>query len=149
MAAVTMFPGADLFKSQADVLVNATNASYIMGAGLALSFRLKFPGYYTSYMNADLVPGVIHTYKYAAPPPKAIVSLHTMLYPGEPGDIPMIKEGLVGLAMFMVENDYKSAAIPALGCGIGRLDWRTDVLPLIRQINTFYPDLRWDAYPPT
>lgn len=99
-------------------------------------------------MHEELVPDIIHTYKYSAPPPKAIVSLHTMVFPGDHGDLGMIKQGLMSLAMFMIENNYASAAIPALGCGIERLEWKGEVLPLIRQINSFYPDLQWYAYPP-
>ena len=52
MAVTLMLPGADMFKSDADVLVNATNAIGIMGGGLAIHFRRRYPGYYNSYMKA-------------------------------------------------------------------------------------------------
>ena len=37
--------------------------------------------------------------------------------------IEYIESGLVALREFIVDEDIKSISIPALGCGIGRLDW--------------------------
>lgn len=149
-----MLPGADLFKSDADVLVNATNASGVMGGGIAALFRRRFPSYYDSYMRAhwrhELSLGIIHAHKMAVPMPRAIVSLHTMKGPGEPGNLGAINTGLYALGQWMAANYMRSAAIPALGCGIGGLDFKNEVLPAIRKVHDMFPEntFTWDVYPP-
>src|SRR5437762_13791280 len=52
---------ADIFKSKADALVNPVNCRGVMGKGMALEFKNRFPEYFPSYQRAcearKLVPG--------------------------------------------------------------------------------------------
>ncbi len=42
----------DLFECGADCLVNAVNCEGVMGKGLALQFKTRFPENYKSYVKA-------------------------------------------------------------------------------------------------
>ena len=55
----------------------------------------------------------------------------------ERADIGGIEEGLQWLTNNYSSDKIKSLAIPALGCGLGKLEWR-DIGPLMcRYLNTF------------
>jgi O-acetyl-ADP-ribose deacetylase (regulator of RNase III) len=45
-------------------------------------------------------------------------------------NLPDIELGLIALRKAILENDFDGVAVPALGCGLGGLDWE-DVRPLI------------------
>ena len=65
----------------------------------------------------------------------------------ERADITGIEEGLIWLADNYKKEGIKSLAIPALGCGLGRLDWQ-DVGPLMcRYLKTL--DVTVAIYLPT
>lgn len=153
MSIIVTLPGANIFLSDAEVLVNATNAQGVMGGGLALAFRRQFPGYYNHYINeakeGRLVLGEPHFYKLACfQGNQAIASIHTMQYPGMMGDLPAITQGLFNLGSRMEKEGYTTAAIPALGCGIGRLSWKEQVLPTLRRVNALFDKQTWTVYPP-
>ncbi|MGI8307004.1 hypothetical protein [Saccharopolyspora hattusasensis] len=43
--------GADLFDSRADILVNPVNTRGVMGAGLTLQFKQRFPAMFGEYRS--------------------------------------------------------------------------------------------------
>lgn len=129
------FRKGDLFTSGADALVNTVNCEGIMGGGIALAFKVKYPEYYKEYRTIcdqkreeagfvrlypvdDLVDGIINF------PTKDKVR--------NPSLIGYIELGLNNLRYMLSYWNIKSVAMPALGCGLGGLDWK-DVKPLIEK----------------
>ena len=55
------FVHGDIFESQAKVLVNPVNCVGIMGAGLALQFKRRYPEEFNTYkivcQNKEIEPG--------------------------------------------------------------------------------------------
>jgi len=60
------YKSGDIFESTADALVNTVNTEGIMGKGLALQFKKKFPENFKAYVkackNKDVVIGKIFPY---------------------------------------------------------------------------------------
>ncbi len=51
MPIILQLPGTNLFGSGADILVNAVNTRGVMGAGLALQFKQRYPGMFAAYRD--------------------------------------------------------------------------------------------------
>lgn len=117
-----------IFESRADVLVNPCNTVGAMGRGLALEFTRKFPYMLKEYQKACRIGqcdiGVLHIYK--APLSKwtkYVVNFPTKKHWKNPSEMEYITEGLSALTDFVEDFGIKSIAIPAIGCGLGGLDW--------------------------
>lgn len=140
----------NLLESGADVLVNATNTRGVMGAGLALQFRERWPEMFAEYQQlaADnrLWTDLVHVWPntaYDGPEapvteayePSWIVNLHTKRDPSQPSRYLYVVSGLIDLVDHLTDEleDALTVAVPALGCGLGGLDWRV-VEPLIRDV---------------
>ena len=142
----------DLFESGAEALVNAVNTVGVMGAGLALQFKHKYPQNYVAYRRAyqerSLVVGQPFVYSRTdVSNPKYIVNFPTKEHWKEPSSIEFISAGMEKLARWCEETKVASIAIPALGCGLGGLHW-DEVKPIIVENLTDISDLAVLLYPP-
>lgn len=116
----------DLFESKAQCLVNAVNCVGVMGAGIAKQFKRRFPkAYFTEYAQlcrrGGLYPGGVHLYELGDG--KFIANFATKNHWQRPAQMGWIEEGLVNLKQLAIEHNIKSIAMPAIGCGLGGLDF--------------------------
>lgn len=136
-----------IFDSEAEMLVNPVNCVGVAGKGLALEFRKKYPESYTDYREVckaeKLEPGSLTiTYEQH----KRIVHFPTKIHWKDDSHIFYIAEGLKTLKSHLSVNHTSSVAIPAIGCGLGNLDWE-EVRNLI--ISTLQDtDCTIELYPP-
>lgn len=137
----------DILQDDADMLVNPVNCVGVMGAGLALAFKNKFPENFRSYRNARnakrLTPGGIWP-NYGEP---IIGNFATKGDWRDSSKLEWVEKGLRSLASFVETHRLKSVAIPAIGCGLGGLSW-CDVLPLIEMAFSGLSDVDVRVYPP-
>lgn len=122
MTATTITNG-DLFESGADLLVNPTNCQGIPGA-LAGVFAQKFPRDTLKYQERcteGIEPGQI--YITCQTLEVSIAHFATVLAPGEKSHLGWIEKGLSQLHNLSKKCGFHSIAIPALGCGVGGLDF--------------------------
>lgn len=131
------FELGDIFQSDADALVNTVNCIGVMGRGLALQFKRKFPRNYKEYKHAcergKVVPGrMFITEQNALISPRFIINFPTKRHWKEKSVIGDIETGLVDLNDEIAERGIASIAIPPLGCGLGGLHW-PDVRLLIEK----------------
>jgi len=129
------FLKGDLLKSDAQALVNAVNTVGVMGKGIALQFKNRYPTNYMVYREAckkgELSIGKILVVKEGdLINQKFIVNFPTKQHWRSPSEISYIQYGLVALKKAIQEYDIQSIAIPPLGCGLGGLDWDV-VKPMI------------------
>jgi O-acetyl-ADP-ribose deacetylase (regulator of RNase III) len=123
-------PGADLFASGAGVLVNATNTMGVMGGGIALAFKQRFPAMFEHYKNAcargEHAPDRLHVWHER--PGLVVVNLATKVDPRDPSEYDYVTAGLKALRKWLRSHGHsrwgRSVAVPALGCGLGGLVWR-------------------------
>lgn len=127
------FIRGNLFESKAQTLVNTVNCVGVMGKGVALSFKKKFPEMYKDYRklchDGKMNPGKLTLYKETTP---WVLNFPTKRHWRANSKIEDIELGLIKLAKRYQEWGIKSLAMPALGCGYGGLNWE-DVRPLIEK----------------
>lgn len=131
----------DIFESGADMLINPVNCVGVMGKGLALGFKRRYPDNYHFYekycRNKRLKPGGL-LITYSTISNLFICNFATKNHWRNPSNIEWIREGLLKLRekLLSLDDEYisiKSIAIPPLGCGLGGLDW-DEVKQLIESI---------------
>ncbi len=122
----------DILKSDAQTFINTVNCVGVMGKGIALEFKNRFPDMYEDYVarcqSGEVKPGIPYIYKTLFPP--QIVNFPTKDHWKSLSKISDIEFGLQYLEKHYQEWGITSLAIPPLGCGNGQLDWRV-VGPLI------------------
>ncbi len=143
----------DMFFSNMQTLTVSVNCVGVMGKGLASTAKSRFPDVYVRYeavcKSKDLQIGKPYLYKIELSVKEQLGdstfflpedSLNSeqkwfLLFPTKkhwrnPSEIEDIKNGLEWLCNNYKKQGIKSLAIPALGCGLGSLDWQ-DVGPLM------------------
>ena len=122
----------DILKSKAQTLINTVNCVGVMGKGIALEFKNRFPDMYDDYVQrcqqGEVKPGVPYFYKTLFPP--QIINFPTKDHWKSISKLSDIEHGLKHLFEHYREWGVASLAIPPLGCGNGQLEWRV-VGPLI------------------
>jgi O-acetyl-ADP-ribose deacetylase (regulator of RNase III) len=143
----------DLLKQyDVDAIVNTVNCVGVMGKGIALQFKKKWPENFKAYANACesgiVKPGKMFIYHAGAlATPKYIVNFPTKNHWKGSSHVEYIQDGLKDLIEQIKILNIRSIAIPPLGCGNGGLDWQL-VKPLI--INAFFtiPDVEVSLFEP-
>lgn len=113
----------DIFSSEASALINTVNTQGVMGKGLALQFKNRYPAYFTDYQQLCrkklIAVGKCTTYQ----ADKLLISFPTKDHWSKPSEYKFITEGLKGLKELIIAKEINSIAIPPLGCGLGGLNW--------------------------
>ena len=136
----------NLFETDTEAIVNAVNCVGVMGKGLALQFRKKFSeDYFKDYKPAcqsgELQIGKVQIYLLKSEAnPKYIVNFPTKDHWRAQSKIEYIESGLESLKAEIEKLEIKSIALPALGSGLGGLDWN-DVRHLITKALKDLPDV--------
>ena len=124
----------DIFRSKTTTLVNPANCMGVMGAGLALAFKKRFPAMYIEYHDlcarGQVHPGKPHLFRDISG--TQILNLPTKVDWRDPSKLELIEAGLQWFRENYEVKGIGSAAFPALGCGLGGLSW-DDVLPLMEK----------------
>ena len=146
------FKQGDLFQDQSEALVNPVNCVGIMGKGLALEFKNRFPDNFKEYKQAcwraQVQPGrmlVFNTYQ-----PEIhhyVINFPTKRHWRDPSRIEDIETGIQALAEEVRSRRITSIAIPALGSGLGGLRWN-EVRPIIESGLRELEEVRITVYEP-
>lgn len=116
----------DLFTSKAQTIVNAINCVGVMGKGIALQFKNRFPDMFRDYeercKRKEVKLGRPYLYKTMLPP--YILNFPTKDHWRSVTNLADIERGLQYLHNHYKEWGITSIAVPALGCGEGTLEWR-------------------------
>jgi len=114
-----------MFESKAQAICNAVNCVGVMGGGLAAVFKKKFPVMYAEYVNycaqKKLRPGQIHVF--VDDSNKHIFNVATKDDWMADSEYAWVVEGLKNIAVEARRLGITSVAVPALGCGLGSLEW--------------------------
>lgn len=118
----------DIFTEEAQAIVNTVNCVGVMGRGIALQFKKRFPENFKAYETAcklkEVVPGKIFVYQTGLLiAPQYIINFPTKRHWRGASRIEDIEAGLDDLAEVITRLNIKSIAIPPLGAGLGGLDW--------------------------
>lgn len=140
-----------IFDSGAMALVNPVNCVGICGKGLALEFKTRFPVNFVVYRSMcrdGLMKSghVLVTYGCVAGPPY-IINFPTKRHWKDSSKIEDIESGLKSMVSNIKTLQIHSVAIPAIGCGLGGLDWK-DVRPKIEEAMASVPSVHVILFPP-
>lgn len=143
----------DLLSSDADALVNTVNCVGVMGKGIALQFKRRFPLVYKEYAAAckrgEVEVGRMHVVPTGQlEGPRWVINFPTKKHWRSPSKLDYVAAGLDDLRRVLVELEITSVAIPPLGAGNGGLDW-ADVAPLIVAALHDLPNVRAIVYEPS
>ena len=115
----------DIFESKAQTLVNTANTVGVMGKGLALEFRTRFPDMYEDYLfrvkHKQFTMGHPYLFKRLVPP--WILVFPTKDHWRSVSKLSDIETGLEHLRINYRNWGITSLAVPPLGCGLGQLEW--------------------------
>ncbi len=122
------FTQGNLFDASAEALVNTVNTVGVMGKGIALMFKERFPLNMQLYAKAckdnQVQTGrMFVTSTESLIGPKWIVNFPTKQHWKAASRLEWIDEGLQDLRAFLIQYKVASIAIPPLGSGNGGLDW--------------------------
>ncbi len=140
----------DMFFSTMQTLTVSVNVVGVMGKGLASRAKYQFPDVYVHYQDAcrrrKLSMGRPYLYKRetcideeladepgSLPGPNAekwFLLFPTKRHWRDKSDLEAIQKGLQWIRNNYATEGVESLAMPALGCGLGRLDWK-DVGPVM------------------
>jgi O-acetyl-ADP-ribose deacetylase (regulator of RNase III) len=142
----------DLLEQRVDAIVNTVNTVGVMGKGIALQFRRKWPANYKAYEEAckrnEVVPCKMFVFDNGGlVEPKYIINFPTKRHWRQPSRLSDIECGLEDLVAQIKTLKIKSIAIPPLGCGNGGLDW-SEVKPLIEASFKDLPDVNVKLFAP-
>ena len=146
---ITLIEG-DMFFSRMQTLTISVNTVGVMGKGLASRVKFQFPDAYVAYQEAckrkELRPGVPYLYKRELSMDSALMespeegpySNHNtwfLFFPTkrhwrERSRLDDIEKGLQWVVENAVKLGMESLATPALGCGLGGLEW-SEVGPMM------------------
>jgi hypothetical protein len=120
----------NIFQSEKPFLVNPVNTVGVMGKGLALQFKRRYPGdmdafYRTLCRSGRLQVGVPVIWR--SPYSQNVMFFPTKRHWREPSQMSYIKQGLEYYITYLGDCD---AAFPLLGAGLGGLD-RESVLDVM------------------
>jgi O-acetyl-ADP-ribose deacetylase (regulator of RNase III) len=125
---VIEYRDGDLLAADAEALVNAVNCVGVMGRGIALQFKTRYPASFKAYRavcaRGELRPRRMLTFEtHAAGNPKFIINFPTKRHWREASRLEDIDAGLRALVCEIGERGIRSIAVPPLGCGLGGLGW--------------------------
>ena len=133
----------DIFNSPAQVLVNTVNTVGVMGKGIALSFKKKYPEMFTTYRKAcDKHQLIIGKLMLWYGPDHWILNFPAKEHWRNPSKMEYIEKGLMAFQRKYADYNITSIAFPKLGCGNGELDWK-QVKPLMER---YLKELPIDVY---
>lgn len=144
----------NLLEAHTEALVNTVNTKGVMGKGVALQFKRRYPANYQAYVAACKAEQVEVGKMFVTElpvslesGPRYIINFPTKRHWRGSSRLNYIEAGLEDLVRVVREHCIRSIAIPALGCGNGGLEW-AEVRPLIEGAFAALPEVHVYLYPP-
>jgi len=136
------FRKADIFGLPVEALVNPVNSVGVMGKGLAAAFRARFaldPAYTNACRQGALRPGGVLPIRVSGRH-KWVLCAATKDNWRHPSQLSWVEKLISeSLPQAIAECGITTIAIPALGCGLGGLDWK-EVRALFEKHSEKYPE---------
>jgi len=145
---MTEFKGmsGNIFASGSEVIVVTVNCVGVMGAGIALDAKHRWPDIADEYESACLNGRVsIGEIFWAKKKNQQVAFFPTKTHWKLPTEMAYIESGLNALRGEIVNRSISSLALPHLGCSNGGLCW-SDVQPVIRAALSDLPKLKVELW---
>lgn len=122
------FKTGDIFSIDTQAIVNTVNCVGVMGRGIALQFKKKYPDNFRAYeakcKRKEMIPEKMHVHEMTRIiNPRLIINFPTKRHWRGKSRLDDIKSGLSDLIQVIHNKDIKSIALPPLGTDLGGLGW--------------------------
>lgn len=144
MSELIEYVSGDFFEYDADIRINTVNCVGVMGAGVALEFKNRYPEMFKEYVKVckegRIEPGKPYVWEeFDLFSRCTIVNLPTKIHWKNPSEYEYIEKDLLWLKEYLREkNEETVVTLPALGCGHGGLDWdivRNQIVYYLGELN--------------
>ena len=147
------FTKGNLLEAPVEALVNTVNTVGVMGKGIALMFKERFPENFKAYAAAcqrqEIKVGRMHLTESAElGGPRWIINFPTKQHWRNPTKLEWVQEGLQDLRDFIKKENIASIALPPLGCGNGGLEWEIVRQEMVNALSDL-PDTRILIFEPS
>ena len=147
------FTNGNVLDADVEALVNTVNTIGVMGKGIALMFKERYPDNYAAYAAACRksevrIGQVFATRTKELFGPRWILNFPTKTHWKANSRLEWIDKGLGDLVWTIRDKRIRSIAVPPLGCGNGGLQW-SDVKPMITAALSTIDGLHVVVYEPT
>lgn len=142
----------NLLAADTQALVCTVNCLGVMGKGLALAFKSRYPENFKAYARACSTRGIVVGRVFVFRTKLLLGPSHIINFPTKDdwrksSKLSYIESGLKSLLSEIENEGITSLAIPPLGCGLGGLDWGV-VKPMIVDAFSSKPDVKVLLYEP-
>lgn len=130
----------DIFQVEADIITCPVNAVGVMGAGLAKEFANRDPhleSWYKSHYGSNPNTDSRKLMVYRGNPNVLLFPTKIHFRDDSPPDL--VEFNLKTLARVSSSWNGRTLAIPALGCGLGKMDYHQDLWPMLERHFTDHP----------
>ncbi len=114
----------NIFESNCSTIVNTINCVGVMGKGIALEFKKRYPDMFKDYVqkcdNGEIKPGEPYVFQKGE---ISILNFPTKDHWRSPSRLSYVEAGLNWFVDNYEKYNIKSIAFPPLGCGNGGLSW--------------------------
>lgn len=143
----------DIFETDVEAIVNTVNTVGVMGKGLALQFKRRYPSNFAAYKAAcdahEVTLGKMFVTESAEiGGPRWIINFPTKGHWKANSRLEDIQTGLKDLLKVIRELGISSIAVPPLGAGNGGLNW-VEVRPVIQSALFALEDVRVEIIEPS
>ena len=128
MTTITIIKNSNIFESQCQTLVNTINCVGVMGKGIALEMKKRYPDMfekYKEYCNRGLIDiGSLWIYKHVSEKEitKRILNFPTKKHWKDKSEYSFIEKGMQKFVETYKDKGITSIAFPMLGCNNGGLE---------------------------
>ena len=140
----------DIFESGAEAIVNTVNVQGESKGGLAKVFKERFPENYREYVSAckdgTLTMGKVLVTE-GGGASRYIINFPTVRESGGAAHLMDIEMGMDALVNAVIEHQIQSVALPALGAGVGLLEF-DDVRDVVKNSTEHIPEVAFILYRP-
>lgn len=149
----------NLFSSQCQTLVNTVNCVGVMGAGIALEFKLRYPEMFVRYVehcrNDRINIGKLWLYKPPQPDKQWVLNFPTKRDWRHPSKVEYLQKGLQRFVETYAQKGIESIAFPILGSQNGKIPESESISVMVRylyrcdvdiEIYRYSPDVQDDLY---
>lgn len=149
------FKTGDMFSENVEAIVNTVNCVGVMGKGVALEFKRRWPNNYKAYKRLcdekRIKPGKMFVHELSSllgeDGPRFLINFPTKNHWRGKSKISYITDGLDDFVHQVRRYGIRSVALPPLGCGNGGLDW-AEVKPLIESKLADLPEVEVVVFEP-
>lgn len=124
----------NIFDCPAQTIVNPVNTVGVMGAGLAKKFKEHYPNTFAKYKTVcdkklfDIGKLMLTHEQY-----HMVILFPTKRHFSNSSQLDYIEAGLQKFVSVYKEKGIQSIAFPKLGCGLGGLNWKQQVKPIMEK----------------